>query len=322
MITWLDRWIHREILSDGRAAIEAAMGRSARRLSDHVVVGLLLTTHATQLAQMLAPVADNEAASRRILERQPPHKRTCFALLPYARPLLDVDGAGPLCLQVPEELAADLVGARPPAAALDALTEAVHSHGTVYLDFPGAPAEPGKQVLRALFFRWGTPGTLTACAILEDLEERITEIIWPVEGGGMALGAIDGTAPWEEDLPRAQAIGELGMLALLYHRTGEGRSASLPHVSREALEGLNPEHQRQKRRKFSLFNVLRLARPEGRELRPSSGGGWYLEQRVPVKGHFKLQPHGPGKELRRLIWVEAHERGPMGAPRKARLEQM
>ena len=50
--------------------------------------------------------------------------------------------------------------------------------------------------------------------------------------------------------------------------------------------------------------------------------GWPLTARQEVSGHFKLQPHGPGGSLRRLIWVDAYERGPDDAavrPRAVRL---
>jgi hypothetical protein len=45
-------------------------------------------------------------------------------------------------------------------------------------------------------------------------------------------------------------------------------------------------------------------------------GNASLTARQEVSGHFKLQPHGPGASLRKLIWVTAYDRGPEGAPVK------
>ena len=40
--------------------------------------------------------------------------------------------------------------------------------------------------------------------------------------------------------------------------------------------------------------------------------------RQEVSGHFKLQPHGPQRSQRRLIWVDRYTRGPDDAPIKPR----
>jgi hypothetical protein len=47
---------------------------------------------------------------------------------------------------------------------------------------------------------------------------------------------------------------------------------------------------------------------------PSS---WSLTNRQEVTGHFKLQVYGPQRSLRRMIWVDAYQRGPEGAPLRA-----
>lgn len=39
-------------------------------------------------------------------------------------------------------------------------------------------------------------------------------------------------------------------------------------------------------------------------------GGWQLTVKVLVTGHWRNQAHGPGRLLRKLIWIEPHWRGP------------
>lgn len=42
----------------------------------------------------------------------------------------------------------------------------------------------------------------------------------------------------------------------------------------------------------------------------ASGKKWSLQHRVRVMGHWRQQPHGPEKKLRKLKWIAPHWRGP------------
>jgi hypothetical protein len=44
------------------------------------------------------------------------------------------------------------------------------------------------------------------------------------------------------------------------------------------------------------------------------GTGHPLTLRVPVSGHWRLQPYGPGRNFVHRIWIKEHERGPVDAP--------
>lgn len=71
------------------------------------------------------------------------------------------------------------------------------------------------------------------------------------------------------------------------------------------------------RKSETIFAMRRLSAPSdrlGRPPTPSAQPGWQLTARQHVAGHFKLQPHGPGHSLRRLIWVSGYARGPEDAP--------
>jgi hypothetical protein len=71
------------------------------------------------------------------------------------------------------------------------------------------------------------------------------------------------------------------------------------------------------RKDESLFAVTRLNSTEltGRP-KATISGSWSLTNHQEVTGHFKLQPHGPGGSLRKMIWVDAYDRGPENAPVK------
>ncbi|MDI3289309.1 hypothetical protein [Polyangium sp. 15x6] len=65
--------------------------------------------------------------------------------------------------------------------------------------------------------------------------------------------------------------------------------------------------------------LFRVGKPLEKDFRPAVRD--YLEgrQRNPsvqtlVAGHWKMQPHGPGFSLRRLIYVEPYGRGDVDAP--------
>lgn len=46
----------------------------------------------------------------------------------------------------------------------------------------------------------------------------------------------------------------------------------------------------------------------------STGSGRKLRHRHLVRGHWTRQSYGPGRQLRRLQWVDSYIRGPQGAP--------
>ena len=42
------------------------------------------------------------------------------------------------------------------------------------------------------------------------------------------------------------------------------------------------------------------------------------DYRWPVRGHWRMQPHGEGRTQRRKIWIDAQVRGPEDKPLKTR----
>src|SRR5271166_1909478 len=107
-------------------------------------------------------------------------------------------------------------------------------------------------------------------------------------------------------------------LVLAYHHYGPVEARSEVRITSAAKFVRN--HNRP-RRGESIFPMVRLAASAdrlGREQPSDTGAGWVLTTRQDVAGHFKLQPHGSGQTLRRLIWVESYQRGPIDAPSRPR----
>lgn len=74
------------------------------------------------------------------------------------------------------------------------------------------------------------------------------------------------------------------------------------------------------RKNESLFAMTRLDAASDRLGRSAQKvpASWSLTARQEVSGYFRLQPYGPGAQLRRLVWIEAYSRGPESAPIKPR----
>lgn len=92
-------------------------------------------------------------------------------------------------------------------------------------------------------------------------------------------------------------------------------------LMRQPLAGLSIEHApRPVQRRLTragrdpgTVRVITLRSPRGE----SSGGAHmqreYAHQWI-VRGHWRQQPHGPGRGLRRPVWIAPHVKGPDGAP--------
>lgn len=65
-------------------------------------------------------------------------------------------------------------------------------------------------------------------------------------------------------------------------------------------------------RSVDAVRIINLRRPD----HPSSGNREEsnYHHRWIVSGHWRSQPHGPGRSLRRPVWIAPHVKGPDGAP--------
>jgi hypothetical protein len=125
----------------------------------------------------------------------------------------------------------------------------------------------------------------------------------------------------EADFVR-ESVTEFVRLVLLYHSIAQGQE--LPYLPpTRKFEKKKKVQAAQK--KYSLFRIHYLDSPPDRFGRPEQslgGDGWRLDHRVPVRGHFRMQQHGPESKLRKLTWIGAHYRGPEDGAEKVLLDRL
>jgi hypothetical protein len=69
---------------------------------------------------------------------------------------------------------------------------------------------------------------------------------------------------------------------------------------------------------ISVVDLRRQYASQDRDPDDGDEGGRRYRHRWVVSGHWRQQPHGPGREQRRKQWIPAHVKGPDGAPVLAR----
>ncbi|HTW72564.1 MAG TPA: hypothetical protein VME47_21990 [Acetobacteraceae bacterium] len=262
------------------------------------------------------------------------------ALTPFVVPFLPPEAARPGAVPPPEPLglvltrptAALLAGAKPPID--DKPWISALEGRTVYIDVPHGAARIGETLqLRAIFLRKmqsSGPEQFVAIGVVTDRGSeqgvgRMVAVLRAVDGkvlpaldeGGNPLTELDLLPPFTEEgteqFAREQTADFL-RLTLAYHLFGPRDVQE--RVSTTPTNRLN---QGKPRKDESLFAMVRLqpARDRlGRPVEPNATSGWSLTTQQEVTGHFKLQPHGPGSALRKMIWVAPYNRGPEGASTK------
>lgn len=169
-----------------------------------------------------------------------------------------------------------------------------------------------------------------------------TELTWPLwrvtlypeglEGGGIfsqwdqgiTRGAFAGGDPNLDRLPERGLARKLDETESGYMRPARILIANVlgyieakgPLPERRPSKGSAPaplERVRDDRRTFDVGRSVKLDGGIRRAMLASAGGGgggWHLAQRFIVRGHWKNQPHGEGRLLRKRIWVEPFWKGP------------
>lgn len=294
-MTWLDYYI-----KGARAGIPAAALRQLPGVRTDLDAMRLMIAGTIQAAAEAKSTGDT------------PELQARLALYTALAPLLLPGGAkDPLCLMLTPELAADLAEAKAPDTPEP--DRIIEERGVVYLDLPHRALLIGHLQVRAIVIK-ATPGIAPlVTAILTEYGENPMSGRYGWDWG--REGSVYGSAMEDVDLEMMrEQVEDLVRLALLYWASGSGGSQEqLPHVSEERLAALKPEKQSARQKTHSLFRVARLSSPPdrfGRGGGDRSAGGWALGVRVRVRGHFRWQPHGPERALRRLQWIAAHERGP------------
>jgi len=205
------------------------------------------------------------------------------------------------------------------------LDQELEKGGTWYIDLPHRTVLLGDSQVRAVFMMPVLEKGHRVTAVVTDLggDKIKGRVLWPLgepaRNYGYTIAEIDMNTA-------ADQINDLIRLLVLYRATAaRAQRSSVARMDAEQLDR-SPRRISQNRKKTSLFSVEKLAAPAdrfGRRLAEGrKSGAWSLGWRSEVSGHFRLQAHGAGRTLRKLIWVEAYQRGPENAPRKVRLERL
>lgn len=223
------------------------------------------------------------------------------------------------------------------------------SHGDAYiLGVPGAEAV-GDNLLRSAIQHEGTDAVTRADVVsgMSQMPQAVERpvVLYTREGKHFAGGWVH--MPSWESRPQTEADADAEMAELL--DVSVTRSEVRPLVYgdeirrlvaavRTAWTLLNTHDEREATDTTLKENVVRGGSREPRDFpvqvvdirrhsEPSTGGGsarrrepLEREYRSPVRGHWKQQAYGPGRALRRRIWVDEQVRGPEDKPLKPRVE--
>lgn len=217
-------------------------------------------------------------------------------------------------LQLSEGLVGDLSGARVPES--DCWLEQLRGSAW-YIDLPHNSLLIGENLqARAIF---SLPGKAGSAVVMNTILTRpgsnqmVARLTW-IWGEKPVGGFISTDVLTDVDVDAVRdGIENLTALALLYKAiAGAEQGADVPHKCASDM-AKNPRREARVRKKFSLFRVRRLSSPPdgfgGHHTHRQ--GGWQIAVRHKVSWHFKLQPHGPQRSLRKLVRIDGYERGPV-----------
>lgn len=126
----------------------------------------------------------------------------------------------------------------------------------------------------------------------------------PITTEPVPMADIDPQAP----LPVVQALAAAWLLMQqpqLIDRTAERPSKT---VQRSYTRTGQPAPE------VTVVDLRRQYVPQDRDQDTDDQPGRRYRHRWVVSGHWRNQPHGPGRELRRQQWIPAYVKGPDGAP--------
>lgn len=160
------------------------------------------------------------------------------------------------------------------------------------------------------FIEWGGQGY--EALITGEFGHHDEAIAFPLEGGDddqwlteEIVDALYGSMP--------KQIEQIIAMAYMYCKSKIDAKQPIAEIQR--LEGnacapRNPKKARNAEKTHSYFRVKRLDLPSDRfGFKGKVGNTWSLDHIISVVGHFRWQPYGSRSALRKLIWIDAHEKG-------------
>ncbi|NUB11269.1 hypothetical protein GAY28_00285 [Azospirillum brasilense] len=307
------------------------------RAGDFAVFRYMLAMNSIGIRQMLTATPEMTEQFNRAIERGDKMAMEVYAAMQLMsfvgipREFLVPDVVEVLsdAIRPSAELVQLLAQAHPPAGAAESLIRNLGERCLhCYIDLPPGVVRIGSLEARCLFLSTHGDGKLEGIRVEMVLTKPGANapeghVVWDFSSGQKPGGWIDA------DIDRMALVEEIenfATLLLLYRKVADkAQRGEIPRMhGREMFS--NPRRAGANAKKFSLFKVETLAPPPDRFGRPKPTAGeareWRpgLVWRSTVKPHFKLQAHGPSLSLRKLIFVEAYERGDVSAPRKQTLE--
>lgn len=89
------------------------------------------------------------------------------------------------------------------------------------------------------------------------------------------------------------------------------------HIERHARKRFQSEHKMKEAPTVRVIALRKSMRDEAKsEPLPEDAAGRHLTVRFVVSGHPRLQPYGPGRSEKKLIWIDPYTKGPDDAPFK------
>lgn len=165
--------------------------------------------------------------------------------------------------------------------------------------------EPGSMLLGVWVARW----RLEQRAKSRPDPEKVPPLV-PMGGYVMPVSAEE--MPASELAPQVEAVARTTWAAwrlMEQPSLAERRLAEVDRPVRRAYARLGrPQPE------VTIVDLRSLYRPQESTDESGHGAGSRFSHRWVVSGHWRRQPHGPGRELRRKIWVADHVKGPDGAP--------
>jgi len=125
-----------------------------------------------------------------------------------------------------------------------------------------------------------------------------------------------GDAPWDMDPTITNSYVEdrqvVAALWTLLHQEGIARISYPPRAEKRRAERYAEKHGQSA--ESSRVRLVTLRDVEGHRYGRHTAGGKEHDHRWPVSGHWRNQPYGPGRSLRRLQYIDPYLKGPEGAP--------
>lgn len=242
------------------------------------------------------------------------HRAIDVSLYPWFK-----SGCETINIQIDAEMAEIFLAGKAPTS--DAWVKEFHTK-PVYIDIH--EKVPGQRTISGVFCRPAPSlGTFSYMAVIEWIGQGYEAFVFgeygkPDAAVVMYPGDEDDEGLTQEALnaiydPITRQVEKIAAMSYMYCRTKlDARLpiAALTCMPRAGTTSATDKKERNKEKTHSYFRVMRLDIPADRfGFTGKSGKSWSLDHLVSVAGHFRWQPYGKDNNLRKLIWIDAYEKG-------------